>query len=135
MPVLVDYRCSRCRCRIESWETIPIAAELPCGRCGGRSVRIFGFGALITASGSSTAPAAAHLHDEVPGTCALTGTAARMLTARARSDNRALDREIAYQESAIADGRLDPSSSPLSAFPGGPAATGAAGGCGPNLPA
>jgi hypothetical protein len=35
---------------------------------------------------------------DIPGLCALSPTAARSLVARLRGDNRALEREIAYQE-------------------------------------
>jgi hypothetical protein len=49
----------------------------------------------------------------VPGLCHMTPSAARVWVARARRDGRALDRELAYQESAARDGRLDASAAPV----------------------
>lgn len=43
----------------------------------------------------------------------LTDTASRSLAARMRGDRRALEREQAYQSSAIAAGVLDPTAPPL----------------------
>lgn len=128
MAVLVDYRCD-CGARTEHWAVRPVPDEAACGRCGCLARRQFG-GALLTGAPEPTprepavggAGACGHAPD-VPGVCTLTPTAARMLTARARRDHRALEREIAYQESAIKAGTLDPNASVVTTFAGGPPAS------------
>jgi putative FmdB family regulatory protein len=132
MAVLVDYRCRDCGVRTEYWVSCPAPDEATCARCGRQARRQFG-AALLTGASEPTGrePRAAgaggcgHAPD-IPGVCSLTPTAARMLTARARGDNRALEREIAYQESAINAGTLDPTASVLTTFAGGPVASGPA---------
>lgn len=131
MPVLVDYRCPDCGTLTECWVTHPPPASTGCARCGRQARRRFG-GALLTGrdgsdrsvvAGSGTAPSGGCAHDSgVPGTCTLVPTAARMLSARARGDHRAEDREIAHQERAIAAGTLDPSGPLTTTFTGGPLA-------------
>ncbi|WP_214370011.1 zinc ribbon domain-containing protein [Pseudonocardia sp. H11422] len=129
MGVLVDYRCRDCGVRTEHWVARPVPDEAACGRCGAPARRQFG-GALLTGAPEpkpvepriSGASGCGH-GAGVPGTCTLTPTAARMLTARARGDNRALEREIAYQEKAIKAGTLDPNASPVTMFAGGPVAS------------
>ncbi|MBW0106083.1 hypothetical protein [Pseudonocardia sp. KRD291] len=108
----------------------PLPPTTDCARCTGTARRRFG-GALLTRSpapdaGARTtqAPAGGCGHGAgVPGTCTLMPTAARMLSARARGDNRALDREIAHQESAIRAGTLDPAGPVTTQYAGGPPAT------------
>ncbi|NMH95934.1 zinc ribbon domain-containing protein [Pseudonocardia acidicola] len=129
MGVLVDYRCRGCGARTEHWVARPVPAEAACGRCGAPARRQFG-GALLTGAPeprpveprTGSGGACGHAPG-IPGTCTLTPTAARMLTARARGDNRALEREIAYQEKAIKAGTLDPNASVVTTFAGGPVAS------------
>ncbi|WP_281690224.1 hypothetical protein [Pseudonocardia thermophila] len=58
-------------------------------------------------------PALCQRYPDVPGLCHMNPVAARSWIARARRDNRALEREIARQERAYAEGTLDPSTSPV----------------------
>jgi hypothetical protein len=122
MRVLADYTCRTCGQRAEHWVPRPIPATQPCPGCNGSARRRF----TVAAVGRSSAqgqdqggrPAApGHEHAAVPGGCVLSPTAARSLAARARGDNRALEAELAYQERAIRDGRLDPRRSPVAASP------------------
>jgi len=46
-----------------------------------------------------------------------------MLEARIKGDRRAIERETAYQERAISEGRLDPRRPPVLASPGQPVST------------
>ncbi len=125
MPILVEYRCPDCDWRTELWAGHPLPALAECARCAHPARRQFG-GALLT---RSAAPAPTPDVTDggrcghgagVPATCTLIPTAARMLSARARGDNRALDREIAHQESAIEAGTLDPAGPLTTTFTGGP---------------
>lgn len=117
--ILIDYRCPACGASTEHWSPSPIAVTRPCGRCGEQARRRFG-GALLR--GASPAPTGSSTTDHacaptLPGSCGLVPTAVRALAARARGDNRALDREFAHQEREIAAGRLDPTASPVAASP------------------
>lgn len=126
MAVLVEYRCPACGARTERWAAHPVPALADCARCAQPARRRFG-GALL-AAGGSTGPPSDPVGDGggcaevsgVPGTCTLVPTAARMLAARARRDGRALEREVARQETAIAAGTLDPSGPLTTTFAGGP---------------
>lgn len=128
MAVLIEYRCQDCGVRSERWATRPVPDKTVCTQCGRAARRLFG-GALLTGAPEPARSepradgggACGHA-PEVPGVCTLTPTAARMLTARARGDNRALEREVAYQESAIKAGTLDPEGSVVTTFAGGPPA-------------
>lgn len=127
MPILVEYRCPDCDWRTDRWASHPLPPLADCARCARPARRQFG-GALLARSASPSAHpvperAGDGCGDGVPGTCTLIPTAARMLSARARGDNRALDREIAHQESAIKAGTLDPSGPVTTMFTGGPPAT------------
>lgn len=130
MAQLVDYYCGACAARTERWVMQPIPPVESCPQCGAAARRLFGVAQLVRAAPPDANPSRpaphGHAHD-VPGACTLTDTAARILSARGRSDNRALDREIAYQESMIKAGRLDPTSSPMTTYPGGPVAAPAGG--------
>ncbi|RZT84200.1 hypothetical protein EV383_1037 [Pseudonocardia sediminis] len=133
MALLVEYGCPECGTRTDRWVSRPLPETADCGRCAGTARRRFG-GALLTrspapsagspSSGDGRTPAGGCGHGAgVPGTCTLTPTAARMLSARVRGDNRALDREIAHQESAIKAGTLDPAAPVTTQYSGGPLAT------------
>jgi len=119
MPVLVDYRCTGCRHDNERWATHPIDLTVDCARCGSPARRRYSAAALI---GSSVPPASSAStscadHAGVPGSCSLTGPAARMLAARASGDNRRIDTELSRQETAVADGSLNPRAPIIAASP------------------
>ncbi len=122
MAVPVDYRCTACGACTEHRVAQPIPPRRACDACGRPARRLFSIPRVARAAAEAGASRAGHAHD-VPLACTLTETAARMLSARARADNRALEREIAYQESSIKAGTLDPTSSVVTTFPGGPAAS------------
>lgn len=127
MAILVEYRCPDCDWRTERWADHPLPALADCARCARPARRRFG-GALLARSPAPPAPSAPASpggcgHGAgVPGTCTLIPTAARMLSARSHGDNRALDREIAHQESAIRAGTLDPAGPVTTQYTGGPPA-------------
>ncbi|TCK20011.1 zinc ribbon domain-containing protein [Pseudonocardia endophytica] len=128
MAVLVQYHCPDCGQDSDRWVSTPAPARADCSRCAGPARRRFGGALLRGAQRSATATATAtgqHDHaclPDVPGTCTLVPTAARMLAARARGDTRAMDQEAARQTRAIADGTLDPTGSLKTMYSGGPAA-------------
>jgi hypothetical protein len=116
MRVIVDYRCDGCALRTEILVSRPIPGSASCPACGGPARRLFGIGGLRTGAGPvrpglrpAAADYAAAQFAAVPGACHLPPTAARRLVARAVGDKRAEDREIARQERAVREGRLDPS--------------------------
>lgn len=125
MGVLVDYSCTGCGAPHEAWVQRPIPAERACPVCGSAARRRFNAALLrgaappSTAAGSpspavpTVAPAPCQRYPTVPGLCHMTPAAARGWIARARKDNRALERDIARQEKAITEGTLDPSSAPI----------------------
>jgi hypothetical protein len=118
MRVLADYACPACGQRTEHWVERPIPTTRACPACDGPARRRFTLAALgSSATEGHDTRQTGHEHAAVPGGCVLSPTAARALSARARGDNRALDRELAHQESAIRDGRLDPRRSPVTASP------------------
>lgn len=114
MPILVDYRCGSCDTQTERWAHQPVASQSTCGVCGATAHRRFSGAALLAEAqtpGETAAAVRGHScvdHMGVPGSCTLTPTASRMLTARASGDQRAIERELSRQETAIAAGILDP---------------------------
>lgn len=122
MSLLVDYRCDRCLGRTEEWVPSPVPATKPCPACGGPAKRAWspvGFLRATAVSSGSTvssgrdapagraeaAPSAEPLcvrNPDVPGLCHMSPSAGRAWLARARKDNRALDRELERQERAAA---------------------------------
>ncbi|MCE3554454.1 zinc ribbon domain-containing protein [Pseudonocardia sp. RS11V-5] len=126
MAVLVQYRCRDCGRDGDHWVSPPVPAQAECPACAGPARRRFG-GALLRGAGPGPAPAQQDTGHactpDVPGTCTLVPTAARMLAARARGDNRAIDRESERQTRAIAEGTLDPKGSLQTLFADGPAAS------------
>lgn len=116
MPILVDYACSICHGQAEHWVDTPIPAATTCPACGADALRRWSPAGLIRlrdaggrpANGTTAAvpePGPAALcarNPDIPGLCHMSPTAARSWIARARKDNRALEREIARQESAAA---------------------------------
>lgn len=111
MSVLVDFACTGCGGLEEVWVALPAPAVRSCPACGAASRRRFG-GALLkgSASSGSTPSAGAdsgqaplcQTNPGVPGLCHMVPSAARSWVARARGDNRSLERELASQESLVA---------------------------------
>ena len=108
--ILVDYRCPSCGRTAEAWVPSPAPATRSAPCCGVAARRRFG-GRVLT---EGAAPAREG-GPPIPGLCTLTPTAQRAMTARVRGDTRALEREIAHQESAIC-----PASSPITPFSNAP---------------
>lgn len=128
MAVLVQYRCPDCGRDSDHWVVSPVPARAECTECAGPARRRFG-GALLRGAGPLSNPTSAASGSghactpDVPGTCTLVPTAARMLAARARGDSRAVDLEAARQTRAISEGTLDPAGSLQTLFSGGPTAS------------
>jgi hypothetical protein len=119
MAILVDYACPACRGRSEQWADNPVPSRATCPACGAQARRAWSPVGL--ASGSETGKSGPEpvtgtsgiapdemarplcvRNPDVPGLCHLSPAAARTWVARARKDNRALEREIAQQEAAAA---------------------------------
>jgi hypothetical protein len=119
MAILVDYACPACRGRSEQWADNPVPSHAACPACGAQARRAWSPVGL--ASGSQTGKSGPEpvtgtsgiapngirrplcvRNPDVPGLCHLSPAAARTWVARARKDNRALEREIARQEAAAA---------------------------------
>jgi hypothetical protein len=107
--IIVDYRCSDCGVRSESFVTSPAPSTLVCGLCGGESVRRWSPVGMITSTRDPAPPReprpSASLcaqNPDIPGLCHMSPTAGRAWVARARGDHRALDAELARQEAAAA---------------------------------
>lgn len=105
--ILADYRCVSCRGRVERLVPSPPPTELPCPACGDRAQRCY---RPITLAGVARPPSAGggdgwapscRAHPDIPGLCHMTPTAARAWVARARGDNRGLERELQRQEDAL----------------------------------
>ena len=110
MSLLVDYRCDRCLGCTEAWVHSPVPATKPCPACGGMAKRVWSpVGHLRGPAAPSGRPEAPQLAEplcvrnpDVPGLCHMAPSAGRAWLARARKDNRALDRELERQEQAAA---------------------------------
>lgn len=110
MAILVDYACSACRGRFEVRVAVPPPPIHSCPACGGHGRRIWapvgllrrpgGTSGATNASSSLAGPPLCADNPDVPGLCHMTPSAGRAWVARARGDNRALERELAYQEAA-----------------------------------
>jgi len=106
MAVLVDYFCDVCSSRTEEWMPSPPASNKPCPACGGQARRLFSPVGLMRGAKEPVAhtPASAKplclTNPDVPGLCHMTPAAGRAWLARARKDNRSLERELASQEVA-----------------------------------
>lgn len=106
--ILVDYRCPSCGVRVERGVASPPPAELPCPACGGPARRVFSAPNLL---GRASGPVSltpkrpeqplCRRNPWVPGLCHVEPSAARAYVARARGDNRTLEREIERQERAF----------------------------------
>lgn len=110
MSLLVDYRCDRCLGRTEAWVRSPVPATRPCPACGGTAKRAWSPVGLVRGQAAPSArPEASQpaeplcvRNPDVPGLCHMSPSAGRAWLARARKDNRALDRELERQEQAAA---------------------------------
>jgi len=105
--ILVDYRCDNCLGTSEHLVSNPVPATVSCPACLSSARRRF---APVGLSGRASAPvdqpvqsnrALCRDNPDVPGLCHMTPDAARTWVARARKDNRALERELAYQERTL----------------------------------
>ncbi|HLI39906.1 MAG TPA: zinc ribbon domain-containing protein [Streptosporangiaceae bacterium] len=136
MGVLVDYRCTRCAGVTEQRVPAPPPPQRACPACGGIARRVFapvgvigrsrppagvpapgtgapaGSGSARPDRGGARGPGAAAplclRYRDVPGLCHMAPSAARAWIARARGDNRALDRELERQEQAAGEGSGGP---------------------------
>lgn len=107
--ILVDYRCTTCSGRVERFVATPPPTTLPCPACGDQARRCF---RPVSLGGVASPPAAAGPTDwaptcqnypDVPGLCHMTPPAARAWVARARRDNRQLERELQRQEQRLGE--------------------------------
>src|ERR1700730_7632663 len=119
MAILVDYACPACRGRSEQWADNPVPSQATCPACGAQARRArspvgLAGGSETGKRGPEPVPCTSWVapdesarplcarNPDVPGLCHLSPAAARTWVARARKDNRALEREIARQEAAAA---------------------------------
>jgi hypothetical protein len=114
VAILVDYRCRTCGGRAEFRVGSPPPGTRTCPACGADAVRAWGPVSALTkrAPSSDRPPTAPHraesapplcvANPDVPGLCHMSRAAGRAWVARARGDNRALERELEHQETAAA---------------------------------
>ncbi len=112
MAILVDYRCTGCGRRHEHFVQNPAPEQLACPGCGSAARRLFSPVGMISQRGDARAPgprpgapaetmaSLCAQNPDVPGLCHMSPSAGRAWVARARSDHRALDAELARQQSA-----------------------------------
>jgi hypothetical protein len=111
MAILVDYVCRTCTGRVEAWVPSPAPAQRDCPACGAAATRAWAPVGMVSGRSSRArperAPTASPSPDplcirnpDVPGLCHMSPSAGRAWVARARGDNRALDRELERQERA-----------------------------------
>lgn len=106
--ILVEYACTSCSSRSEHFVQHPIPATLACEWCTGEARRTWRTAGL---TGTSAAPKAepggidvsCRANPDIPALCHLTPAARRRLIAKARGDNRSLEREIEWQEKHVKD--------------------------------
>ncbi|HET9970146.1 MAG TPA: zinc ribbon domain-containing protein [Streptosporangiaceae bacterium] len=104
--ILVDYQCLRCGGRSERLVPSPPPGQLPCPACRAPATRKFAPVGLLRRSAPAPVAAvperrpACAANPDVPALCHMEPSAARAWVARARADNRALDRELERQERA-----------------------------------
>ena len=109
MPILNDYHCGACGDVSERWTSSPAPMSLSCPACGAESRRRF---AAVGLSGRSQAPrgtpgttssgSLCSQFPQVPGLCHMSESAGRMMVARYRGDNRAVESELSRQEKRAA---------------------------------
>lgn len=120
MSVRVDYRCGTCGGVAEHIVASPPPPERTCVACGAAARRVFApvglrlsqrsgasrapgerFGAGIPGSGRDVGDAMCLRAPGIPGICHMQPDAARAWMARARGDNRSLERELERQERGL----------------------------------
>lgn len=114
MGVLVDYSCPSCLGRHEARVASPPPEFRRCPACGADAVRTWAPVGLVRRhqhSENSARDATVHLqpplcatNPDVPGLCHMSEDTARMWLARARKDNRAIEREMQRQEHSVRAG-------------------------------
>ncbi len=116
--IRVDYRCSACAVRAEHVVASPPPADVGCPSCSAPARRVFSALAVV---GRASAPAPARTrvaapscasNPGIPGLCHIAPEAATAYVARARGDNRTLERELERQEQ-VARERPDAVLSPV----------------------
>lgn len=108
--IIVDYRCPACDGISEHFVSNPAPPTMQCPACRAPAQRRFsavglsGRAAQRVESKPATSDRALCLDNrDVPGLCHMTPDAARTWVARARRDNRSLDRELERQERNLAE--------------------------------
>lgn len=106
--IIVDYRCESCDGLSEHFVSNPAPPTMQCPACRAPATRRF---SAVGLSGRAAAPvehkpaksdrALCLDNRDVPGLCHMTPAAARTWVARARGDNRSLDRELERQERSL----------------------------------
>ncbi|MCF7550813.1 zinc ribbon domain-containing protein [Pseudonocardia sp. WMMC193] len=106
--ILVDYRCGTCEGVSEHFVANPVPSAVECPACRAPALRRF---AAIGLSGRAAPPADRAPVEpgrslcldnrDVPGLCHMTPDAGRAWVARARRDNRSLERELERQERSL----------------------------------
>lgn len=109
--ILVDYRCEACDGTSEHAVANPVPATVECPACRAPARRRFAAIGLSGRAVPATDPvprgsgrALCLDNRDVPGLCHMTPDAARTWVARARRDNRSLERELERQERSLAVG-------------------------------
>jgi DNA-directed RNA polymerase subunit RPC12/RpoP len=108
--ILVDYTCTQCSSTHESWTDSPPPTASRCPRCGEVARRRFAGVGLSGRSREPGVPAArgpkpqqlCTKYPQVPGLCHMSASAGRMWVAKYLSDHRAIEAELAVQESRAA---------------------------------
>jgi putative FmdB family regulatory protein len=132
--IIVDYDCPSCGRRTERVVPTPPPASVACRSCGTAMRRIISAASLIGRAAAPVprrrraSPPPCDTNPDIPGLCFVDPAYAPMVIARARGDNRSLDRELERQERALSenpDGLPDPfgGHSESSALAGGASAT------------
>src|SRR3954468_15890040 len=108
MSVLVDYVCRACSGRVEAWVSSPPPATRPCPACGAPARRAWAAVGVVSRRAASPQAARRRMtpatdplcarNPDVPGLCHMSPSAGRAWVARARGDNRGLDRELEPQK-------------------------------------
>jgi hypothetical protein len=110
--ILVDYTCTGCGQRTETWTPSPPVTTIGCATCGGAARRQWAPIGLSTGGAEPTrrAPATSGRptslcarYPQVPGICHMSASAARMWVAKYQRNNRAVDAELARQETRFKD--------------------------------
>lgn len=121
--MLVDYRCDRCGGVMEQRLPSPPPPTLACVACGSPARRLFSAPAILRRAPSTDAalppsPSSTCLrHPDIPALCHLDPSVAPAWIARARGDDRALERELDRQERLESNRDEQPAAGPPPAAP------------------